>query len=89
MNEFVVKEGTSSKSRHFERATIFIKYAVQKLLVVCKLVGTACMIADIFTKATDEKTFKKMRAELRNLPDELEESKYTRLGRLLTNALTR
>ena len=47
------------------------------------------MIADVFTKATDEKTFKKMRAELRNLPDELEESKYTRLGRLLTNALTR
>ena len=47
------------------------------------------MIADILTKATDEKTFKKMRAELRNLPDELEESKYARLGRLLTNALSR
>ena len=59
------------------------------MLVVCELVGTAFMIADILTKATDEKTFKKMRAELRNLPDELEESKYARLGRLLTNALSR
>ena len=52
MHEFVVKEGTSSKSRHFERSTIFVKYAVQKLIVVCRLVGTAFMISDIFTKAT-------------------------------------
>ena len=89
MNEFVVKEGTSSKSRHFERSTIFVKYAVQKLMVVCKLVGTAFMIADTFTKARKENTFKKMRAELRNLPDEPEESKFARLGRLLMNALTR
>ena len=65
-----------------------MKYAVQKLMIVCRLVGTAFMIADIFTKATDEKTFKKMRAELRNIPVEAEESRFARLGRLFVNALS-
>ena len=89
MHEFVVKEGTSSKSRHFERSTIFVKYAVQKLIVVCKLVGTAFMIADVFTKATDEKTFKRMRAHLRNIPEEDDESRFARIGRMLANAVSR
>ena len=68
MYDMVTKEGTSSRSRHFERATIFIKYAVLKLMAVCHLVGTKFMSADIFTKATDEWTFKTMRAILRNEP---------------------
>ena len=66
-----------------------VKYAVQKLIVVCKLVGTAFMISDIFTKATDEKTFKKMRAHLRNIPEEGEDTRFARIGRMLTNAVSR
>ena len=66
MNDLVSKEGTSSRSRHFERATIFVKYAVMRLVVICLLVGTKFMSADVFTKATDEATFKTMRAILRN-----------------------
>ena len=66
MHDLVIKEGSSSRSRHFERATIFIKYAVVRLIVVCVLVGTKFMSADVLTKATDEATFKTMRSILRN-----------------------
>ena len=48
MHELVTKEGSSSRSRHFERATIFVKYAVQRLMVTCYLVDTKLMIADIY-----------------------------------------
>ena len=68
MHDLVTKEGASSRSRHFERATVLIKYAVLKLMVVCYLIGTKFMSADVFTKATDEWTFKTMRAVLRNEP---------------------
>ena len=68
MHDLVTKEGSSSRSRHFERATVLIKYAVLKLMAVCYLVGTKFMSADVFTKATDEWTFKTMRAVLRNEP---------------------
>ena len=54
------------RSRHFELATVFVKYAVMRLIVVCKLVVTSCMIADIFTKATDEETFHRMNEVMRN-----------------------
>ena len=64
--ELVNKEGASSKSRHFERATILVKYAVMRMIVVCKLIGTKFMAADIFTKATDLETFEKMRGIMRN-----------------------
>ena len=66
MYDMVSKEGTTSKSRHFERATIFIKYMVMRLIVACKLVSTKFMIADVFTKATDRDTFLRMRDVLRN-----------------------
>ena len=60
------KEGASSRSRHFELTTIFVKYMVLRLVVTCQLVRTHFMIADIFTKATDEDTFFRMRHQLRN-----------------------
>ena len=70
MHELVTKEGSSSRSRHFERTTIFIKYAVMRLIVVCLLIGTKFMSADILTKATDETTFKTMRGVIRNQVEE-------------------
>jgi hypothetical protein len=65
--DLVNKEGTSSKSRHFERATIMIKYAIMRLVVISYLVSTVFCVADVFTKATDADTFFKMRGVLRNL----------------------
>ena len=66
MVELVSKEGASIavpyRTRHFERATVLIKYAVLQLIVAVYLIGTKFMCADIFTKATDELTFKTMRA---------------------------
>jgi hypothetical protein len=59
MVELVTKEGASSRTRHFERATVLIKYAVLQLIVAVYLIGTKFMCADIFTKATDELTFKR------------------------------
>ena len=37
-----------------------------RLMAVCYLVSTYFCIADVFTKATDEATFLRMRAVLRN-----------------------
>ena len=88
-NELIVKEGSSSKSRHFERATILAKWAVQQLIVVCKLIGTSFMVADIFTKATDEETFRKMRSVMRNTPDETIDERTMRIGRWVMNASRR
>ena len=68
MAELVNKEGASSRTRHFERATVLIKYAVLQLIVAVHLIGTKFMCADIFTKATDELTFKTMRSMIRNEP---------------------
>ena len=66
--DLVAKEGSSSKSRHFERATIFVKWAIMRLMFVAHLVGTKLMLADILTKATDAETFERMRDFARNLP---------------------
>ena len=67
MYHLVVKEGTSQRTRHFERATVLIKFAVIRLMVRCVLVPTTAMIADIFTKPVDEETFYRMRDIMRNL----------------------
>jgi hypothetical protein len=93
MNELVVKEGSSQKSRHFERATIFVKYLVMRLVVLCRLVKTTAMVADIFTKAADNDTFFRMRRELRNLPREdygaAMARRATRIGTYIMNAMSR
>jgi hypothetical protein len=54
------RRGSASRSRHFERATMFVKWAVMRLMVICYLIGTKFMIADIFTKATDDSIMKTM-----------------------------
>ena len=87
--ELAVKEGSSSKSRHFERATIFIKYAIQRLIVIVQLVSTKMMIADIFTKAVDMATFDLMRSKLRNIPMEGASERARRIGAWILNAFNR
>ena len=66
MHKLVVKEGSSQRTRYFERATVLIKYAVLRGIVQVYLVGTHFMVADILTKATDAQTFAKMRDFARN-----------------------
>ena len=67
MYDLVNKEGSSSRTRYFERATVLIKYAVMRLMVTLHLVSTKHMIADIFTKATEKETFERMRDYIMNV----------------------
>ena len=67
MVKLVVKDGASQLSRHFERATIFVKWAVLKLLVKLYLVQSEYMIADLFTKAVDKETFLRLRGDMLNM----------------------
>ena len=67
MMDIVKKDGTTERSRYFERTTMFVKYAALRLLVETKLVPTDAMIADIFTKCVDKETFLRMRRELLNM----------------------
>jgi hypothetical protein len=57
----VMKDGASSRTRYFERSTLFVKYAYLREYVTPMLVGTADEVADIFTKAVDIATFEKLR----------------------------
>ena len=60
------QEGASVRTRYFERATLFIKRAVQLLVFTARLVRTTECVADIFTKATDKSTFVKFRNIIMN-----------------------
>jgi len=75
----------SSRTRHFECATVLIKYAVLQLIVAVYLIGTKFMCADIFTKATNELTLKTMRALIRN-SKEPAETYALRAARWINNA---
>ena len=92
MHRLVTKEGTTSRSRHFERATIFVKYAIMRLMVACYFVVTTVCVADILTKATDEATFLKLSAVILNSvatdPTSLVD-KADRVLRYLVNAFRR
>ena len=88
MYDAVAKDGMSSRTRYFERATIFVKYAFAKLIVIVFKVTTDEMVADIFTKPVDEATFIKMRAVLLNMSgDGIAKAKVSRLVDALYDAL--
>ena len=65
--DMINKEGVTPRTRYFERATIFVKYAVMKLIVKMYLVSTKEMIADGFTKAVDAESLHRTRNELMNI----------------------
>ena len=67
MMDIIKKDGTTQRSRYFERATMLVKYAVLRLIMETALVPTTEMLADIFTKAVDKDTFIKMRRHLLNI----------------------
>lgn len=87
MMDLVTKEGTSQRTRYFDRATLLVKYAVMQLIVAVKLVSTKMMIADILTKATDQETFERMRANIRNTKADTVSAKAQRLLAALTRVL--
>ena len=66
MHTLVTKENVSSRTRYFERATAFVRWACLKLLTTLLLVPSADCLADIFTKAVDKETFIRLRAVLLN-----------------------
>ena len=66
MTEAVNKDGSSQRTRYFERATVFIKYAIMKNLVATILISTEQMVADLFTKPLDETKFTKFCTVLLN-----------------------
>ena len=66
MFELCQKDTVSSRTRYFERATAFVKWAVLKSIIKLHLVGTEYCLADIFTKAVDKDTFLRLRAVLHN-----------------------
>ena len=66
MYKLCSKEGSTARTRYFIRATTFVKDAAQKCIIKLFLVPTDLEIADLFTKALDQKTFEKMRDYLFN-----------------------
>ena len=64
--EIMHQEGASTRTRYYERATLFIKRAVQLLVFLPYLIKTTDMIADIFTKACEKGTFIKLRNVMMN-----------------------
>ena len=67
MHTLAYKDNVSSRTRYFERATAFVKWAALKLLIKLELVPSEECLADIFTKCVDKDTFNKMRAVLLNV----------------------
>ena len=59
--------GSTARTRYYERAIMLFKRAVLLLILTPWLVGTADMVADIFTKATDKATFTRLRNAMMNV----------------------
>ena len=82
----IQKEGTSQRTRYFERATMLVKYAIMQFIVKPFLVKTNLMTADVFTKAVDEDMFFYCKHMLHNTT---RQSYVTRKASRLATALVR
>jgi len=67
MYQLAAKEGVSQRTRYFERATMFVKWAVLRFMAMLFLIPSEFMLADIFTKAVDQATFHRLRNNMLNL----------------------
>jgi hypothetical protein len=67
VRDIIIKNGASSKTRHFERAAMTVKRFYQELVVVPYLVSTKYMAADMYTKALDQQAFFALRDYTLNL----------------------
>lgn len=66
MHSLITQEGASARTRFYERATLLVKRATLMLLLSPTLIGTADMIADMFTKALEKTAFYKFRDIIMN-----------------------
>jgi hypothetical protein len=62
--DLVVKLGVSARTRHYERWLYYVRELYWLGIIKINLVGTAAMIADIFTKALDKTTFLRLCGQL-------------------------
>ena len=92
----VQQEGASTRTRYYERATLFMKRAIQLLVFSPYLVKTVDMIADILTKACEKGTCIKLQNVMMNnnagLRTKLEQSLLAFAGtsrRLATHLLAK
>ena len=86
MNDLIRKDGTTSRSRYFERTTMLVKYAVLRLMIAVHLISTNDMMADIFTKAVDKDTFLRFRMWMYNEPIK-DRSRFGKAVQALAEAL--
>ena len=63
----ITKPGQTSRTSHFERATMLAKRLYQIFIITPYLVITSLMLADIFTKALARDAFIKFRDRLMNI----------------------
>ena len=66
MHALIQHDGTTQRTRYYERATMLIKRAVLLLLFCPYLIKTSEMSADIFTKALEKGAFIKFRNVIMN-----------------------
>jgi hypothetical protein len=86
MHDIIKKDGTTSRSRYFERTTMLVKYAVLRLMIAVHLISTNDMMADIFTKAVDKDTFLRFRMWMYNEPIK-DRSRFGKAVQALAEAL--
>ena len=67
--DVITKPGQTSRTSHFERATMLAKRLYQIFIVTPYLVITSLMLADIFTKALARDAFVKFRDRLMNIAE--------------------
>ena len=85
----VEKDGATSRTRYFDRATMLIKQCCMLGSTLLGFVRTSDEVADIFTKATDTATFEKMSAYILNLPAAALSSAQGKLAVLMKNFTTK
>ena len=66
LHDLVNKPGASARTRYFERATRFVKYAQKMLYIKLFLISTHFMVADIFTKPLEPSLFYRFRNYMKN-----------------------
>ena len=77
------KEGTTARTRYFERSTTFVKEMAMRKFIDLRLVPTDEEVADVFTKAVTFEVHKKMISHLFALGVEAREAMMAKAGKMM------
>ena len=77
------KEGTTSRTRYFERSTTFVKEMALRRFIELRLVSTDDEVADIFTKAVSIDVHKKMISHIFRIADDVKEATMDKAKRMI------